>query len=65
MIQRHGSNPATCDSLGWGCSAPGFGHWSPTVSPLPTLTLSPDCPGKLRQVQEWSKVASAREIGKY
>ena len=30
----------------------------------PALTLSPGCPGKLKQVQEWKKVASAREIGK-
>lgn len=29
------------------------------------LTLSPDCPGKLKSVQEWKKVASAREIGRY
>ena len=36
----------------------------PFDSTLPALTLSPDCPGKLKQVQEWRKVASAREIGK-
>ena len=39
--------------------------WSPFDSTLPALTLSPTAPGKLRQVQEWSNVASAREIGKY
>ena len=30
-----------------------------------SLTLSPDCPGKLKQVQEWKKVASAKEIERY
>lgn len=42
-----------------------FGDYAPFDSTLPTLTLSPDCPGKLKQVQEWKKLASAREIGKY
>lgn len=44
--------------------APGFGPWSPFDSTLPALTLAPDCPGKLKSVQEWRKVASAKEIGK-
>lgn len=42
-----------------------FGDWAPFNSTLPDLTLSPDCPGKLKQVQEWSKVASAKEIERY
>jgi hypothetical protein len=45
--------------------APGFGPWSPNDSALPALTLSPDCPGKLKSAQEWRKVASAKEIQKY
>ena len=39
--------------------------WAPFDGSMPALTLSPDCPGKLKQVQEWRKVASAKEIGKY
>lgn len=34
-------------------------------STLPALSLAPTAPGKLKSVQEWSKVASAKEIGKY
>ena len=45
--------------------APGFGPWATCDSTIPDLTLSPDCPGKLKQVQEWRKVASAREIERY
>lgn len=41
------------------------GHWTPFDTSMPALTLSPTAPGKLKQVQEWRKVASAREIGKY
>ncbi|NCC83989.1 MAG: hypothetical protein EOM03_07670 [Clostridia bacterium] len=40
------------------------GPWSPFDSTMPALSLAPTCPGKLKSVQEWSKVASAREIGK-
>ena len=32
---------------------------------MPTLSLASTCPGDLKQVQTWKKVASAREIGKY
>lgn len=42
----------------------GYGPWSPSTSTLPALTLSPTAPGDLKQVQAWSKVASAKEIGK-
>lgn len=41
------------------------GPWTPFDSTLPALTLSSTAPGDLRSVQCWSKVASAREIGKY
>lgn len=43
----------------------GRSYWAPFDSTLPALALSPDCPGKLKQVQEWEKVASAREIERY
>lgn len=45
--------------------APGFGPWSPFDSTMPALSLASTCPGKLKQVQEWRKLASAKEIGKY
>ena len=32
---------------------------------MPTLTLASTCPGDLKQVQEWSEAASAREIERY
>ena len=38
--------------------------WTPFDESMPTLSLSPDAPGKLRSVQTWKKVASAKEIGK-
>ena len=44
--------------------APGFGPWSPFDSILPALSLSADCPGDLKQVQTWSKVATAKDIEK-
>ena len=42
--------------------APGFGPWTPFDSTMPTLTLSTDCPGKLKQVQEWSKPVTKKQI---
>ena len=42
-----------------------WGARTPFDSTLPALTLAPTCPGKLKGVQEWKKVASAKEIGKY
>lgn len=41
------------------------GNWTPFDSSMPALSLSPDCPGDLRSVQEWKKVASAKEIERY
>ena len=41
------------------------GFFVPFDATLPALTLSPDCPGKLKQVQAWNKVATAREIERY
>ena len=31
---------------------------------MPTLSLAPTAPGDLKQVQAWSKVATAKEIEK-
>lgn len=45
--------------------APGYGPWSPFDSSMPTLALAPTAPGKLKEVQEWKKVASAKEIERY
>jgi hypothetical protein len=42
-----------------------WGGWAAFDGTMPALTLSPTAPGKLKQVQEWKKVASAKEIGKY
>ena len=45
--------------------APGFGPWSPFTSTMPALALSPDAPGKLKQVQTWSKAdVTAEKINK-
>ena len=44
--------------------APGFGPWSTFDATMPTLSLSPSAPGDLRNVQCWSKVATAKEIEK-
>lgn len=49
------------DQLDYGV---GFSPWTPFDSTLPDLTLAPTCPGKLKQVQEWKKLATAREIGR-
>ena len=42
----------------------GFAPWI-TPRQIPILVLSPTAPGDLKQVQAWSKVASAKEIEKY
>ena len=33
----------------------GFGPWTPFAATMPPLSLSPDCPGSLLEVQEWTK----------
>lgn len=45
--------------------APGFGPWTPFDATMPSLSLASTCPGKLKSVQEWRKVASAKEIERY
>lgn len=42
----------------------GFGPWAPFDSAMPALSLSPSSPGDLKQVQTWSKVATAKDIEK-
>lgn len=46
-------------------AAKGFGPWAQFDGTMPTLSLAATAPGDLKQVQEWKKVASAKEIERY